>query len=193
MARRLTRPRPPSFRGRRGGACCRRGSSFRFCIARGRCRWCARGRLPCRSLITKYMLDTGPHLRAGRVGGLLRLTEFAIAIGPAMNTALQAAFGELFLDLSAAIGAVGPHVRSRVARIKNIFELLTVVYARVAHHVTTHRFVPAIDADMVLVTEIRAFMLLRPARVLVLLAVLGGLGFPVFRRFAFLDRLVLLP
>jgi putative DNA primase/helicase len=29
-------------------------------------------------------------------------------------------------------GAVGPHVRSRVARIKNIFELLTVVYARVA-------------------------------------------------------------
>ena len=142
-------------------------------------------------LITKYMLDTGAHLRAGRVGGLLRLTEFAIATG-AMNTALQAAFGELFLDLSAAIGAVGSHVRSRVARIKNIFELLTVVYARVAHHLTAHEFVPAIDADMVLVTEIRAFMLLRPARVLVLLAVLSGLGFPVFRRFAFLDRLVLL-
>src|SRR3977135_1338086 len=177
MARPFTDARPASFRGRRGGACCRRGSSFRFCIARGRCRWCARVRLPCRSLITKYMLDTGAHLRAGRVGGLLRLTEFAIAIGPAMNTALQAAFGELFLDLSAAIGAVGPHVRSRVARIKNIFELLTVVYARVAHHVTAHEFVPAIDADMVLVTEIR------PARVLVLLAVLGGLGFPVFRRF----------
>src|SRR3977135_706110 len=35
-------------------------------------------------------------------------------------------------------------------------------------------------------------MLLRPARVLVLLAVLGRLGFPVFRRFAFLDRLVVL-
>src|SRR6266480_2248574 len=136
------------------------------------------------------MLDTGAHLRAGRVGGLLRLTEFAIATGPAMNMALQAAFGELFLDLSAAIGAVGPHVRSRVARIKNIFELLTVVYARVAHHVTALEFVP--DANMVLVTEIRAFMLLRPARVLVLLAVLGALGFPVFRRFAFLDRLVLL-
>jgi 1-deoxyxylulose-5-phosphate synthase len=52
--------------------------------------------------------------------------------------------------------------------------------------------VPAVDADMVLVTEIRAVMLLRPARVLVLLAVLGRLGFPVFRRFAFLDRLVVL-
>src|ERR1700737_1965266 len=47
-------------------------------------------------LITKFMLDTGAHLRAGRVGGLLRLTEFAIAIGPAMNTALQAAFRRAF-------------------------------------------------------------------------------------------------
>src|SRR6202045_4164467 len=117
-------------------------------------------------LITKYMLDAGAHLRARRIGGPLRLTEFAIAIGPAMNAALQAARSELFLDLIAAIGAVGPHVRSRVARIKNIFELLTVVHARVAHHVTAHEFVPAVDADMVLVTEIRAVMLLRPARVL---------------------------
>src|SRR6202047_2371850 len=81
---------------------------------------------------------------------------------------------------------VGPHVRSRVARIKNIFELLTVMHARVAHHVTSHEFVPAVDADMVLVTEIRAVMLLRPARVLVLLVVFGRLGFPVFQRFAFL-------
>jgi len=48
-----------------------------------------------------------------------------------MNAALQPALGELFLDLSAAIGAVGPHVRSRVAPIENIFELLTVVHARV--------------------------------------------------------------
>ena len=72
-----------------------------------------------------------------------------------MNTALRTAFGELFFDLGAAIGAVGPHVRSRVACIENIFELLTVVHARVAHHVTAHEFVPAIDADMVLVPEIR--------------------------------------
>src|ERR1700716_2884376 len=140
-------------------------------------------------LITKHMLDAGPHLRACRIGSLLRLTEFAIAIGPAMNAALQAALGELFLDLIAAIGAVGPHIRSRVARIKNIFKLLTVVHARVAHHVTAHQFVPAVDADVVLVTEIRAFMLLRPARVLVLPAVFGRLGFPVFRRFALIVSL----
>src|SRR3979411_255342 len=106
-----------------------------------------------------------------------------------MNAALQAARSELFLDLIAAIGAVGPHIRSRVARIKNIFELLTVVHARVAHDVTAHEFVPAIDADMVLVTEVRAFMLLRPARVLVLPAVFGRIGFPVFRRFALIVSL----
>ena len=39
-------------------------------------------------LITEYMLDAGAHPRARRIGGLLRLTEFAIAIGPAMNAAL---------------------------------------------------------------------------------------------------------
>ena len=105
-------------------------------------------------LIPKYMFDAGAHFGARRIGGLLRLTEFAIAIGPAMNVALQAALGKLLLDLIAAIGAVGPHVRSRVVRIKNIFELLTIVHARVAHHVTAHEFVPPIDADMVLVTEI---------------------------------------
>jgi hypothetical protein len=37
---------------------------------------------------------------------------------------------------------------------KNIFELLTIVHARVAHRVPAHEFVPPIDADMVLVTEI---------------------------------------
>jgi hypothetical protein len=31
---------------------------------------------------------------------------------------------------------------------------LTFVDARVAHDVTAHQFVPAVDADMVLVTEI---------------------------------------
>ena len=49
---RRTRPRPPSFQDKRSGACCRRGSSFRFCTARERCRWCARS-----LLITEYMLD----------------------------------------------------------------------------------------------------------------------------------------
>ena len=71
-----------------------------------------------------------------------------------MNAALQAALSELFLDLIAAIGAVRPHVRSRVVCIKNIFELLTIAHARVAHRVAAHEFVPPIDADMVLVTEI---------------------------------------
>ena len=74
-------------------------------------------------LIPKYMFDAGAHLRARRIGGLLRLAEFTMAIGPAMNVALQAALSELFLDLIAAIGAVRPHVGSRVVCVKNIFEL----------------------------------------------------------------------
>ena len=44
-----------------------RGSSFQFCITRGRCRWCARARSHGVLLITKYMLDAGafrPKLKA---------------------------------------------------------------------------------------------------------------------------------
>src|ERR1700730_3194898 len=191
VARRFTRPRPPSFQDKRSGAYCRRGRHSDFAPRADDADGAHELGSHAVLLITKYMLDAGAYLRARRIGGLLRLTEFAIALGPAMNAALQAARSELFLDLIAAIGAVGPHVRSCVARIKNIFELLTVVHARVAHHVTAHEFVPAIDADMVLVTEIRAVMLLRPARVLVLLAGRGQLRFPVFRRLAVLGRFVL--
>src|SRR5258708_7254640 len=104
------------------------------------------------------MLDADAYLRARRIGGLLRLTDFAIAIGLAMNAALQAARSELFLDLSATIGADTPKVCC--PHQENIFEPLTVVHACVTHHVTTHEFVQAVDAEMVLVTEIRAFMLL---------------------------------
>src|SRR3979411_2944425 len=64
VARRFTRPRPSSFQDIRSGACCRRGSSFRFCTARGRCRWCARAWLHAVLLITKYMLDAGAPLQA---------------------------------------------------------------------------------------------------------------------------------
>jgi hypothetical protein len=60
VARWFTRPRPPYFQDKRSGARCRRGSSFRFCTARGRCRWCARARLPCRSF------DHQIHARRGR-------------------------------------------------------------------------------------------------------------------------------
>ena len=128
VARRFTRPRPSSFQDIRSGDVVDevRHSDFapRADDADGAH---DPGSHPV-LLITKYMLDAGAHIRARRIGGPLRLTEFVIAIGPAMNAALQAARSELFLDLIAAIGAVGPHVRSRVARIKNIFELLTVVH-----------------------------------------------------------------
>ena len=66
VACRFTRPRPPSFQDIRSGACCRRGSSFRSCTARGRCRWCARSRFPSRSF------DHQIHARRGRAHCMMR-------------------------------------------------------------------------------------------------------------------------
>jgi hypothetical protein len=39
-------------------------------------------------LVAENVLDASAHQRAHFVGGLLRLAEFAISIGPAMNAAL---------------------------------------------------------------------------------------------------------
>jgi hypothetical protein len=67
------------------------------------------------------------------------------------------------------------------------------MHARVAHHITAYELVPAVNADVVLVTIIGALVLLRPARVLVPLAVLRWLLLRAFRCLAFLDGLVFLP
>lgn len=53
------------------------------------------------------------------IGGLVPrpyMGEFSIAAGSAMNPAPQAAFGQLRLDVLAAIGAAGPRVRSHRPR-----------------------------------------------------------------------------
>ena len=109
-----------------------------------------------------------------------------------MNAALQAALGQLFLDLPAAIGAVGPHVAGGVVRVQNIRKLLAVVHGGIAHRIATHELVSAIDTDMDLVAVIGAPMRPGPARVLVLLAVPGGLLVPSRRRLAGFDCLVVI-
>ena len=117
VARRFTRPRRPSFQDKRGGACCRQGSSFRSCTARERCRWCARARLPCRSF------DHQIHARRGRAPSSASYWRPSAphrvrdCDRPCDECGSSGRVSELFLDLIAAIDAVGPHVRSRVARI----------------------------------------------------------------------------
>ena len=44
-------------------------------------------------LIPKDMLDAGAHLRSRRIGGLLRLTKCAIAIGPEPRRVCRRPFG----------------------------------------------------------------------------------------------------
>jgi hypothetical protein len=61
---------------RSSAAWCRRGSSFRSCPARERCRWGGQARLPCRCFDHQRQAQRGAPRR---MGGLLRLT---LAMGP---------------------------------------------------------------------------------------------------------------
>ena len=64
---------------------------------------------------------------------------------------------------------VGPHGAGGVAGVEQVLELLTVVHRGAADSVAPHQLVPPIDADMILVAEVRTPMLLCPARVLAII------------------------
>src|SRR5260370_20785698 len=87
---------------------------------------------------------------------------------------------------------VRPDLLVGVGAIEHIVQLLTVVHGRVGRMPFADQLVRLVHAEMVLVA-VEAFVVpLRPARVLVLLGILGGLLLPSLRRLAGLDRLVLL-
>src|SRR3989337_301889 len=109
-----------------------------------------------------------------------------------MDAALQALGRELGLDLGRAVGAVGPHLLAGGARIQNVVELLAVVRRGVGGSPLADQLVRLVHADVVLVAVEALAVLLGPACVLVFLRIFGGFLLPILRRFASLDRLVLL-
>src|SRR5438067_5517122 len=96
------------------------------------------------------------------------------------------------LNLHRAVGAVRPDPIAGIGEIEHIVQLLTVVHGRVRRIPFADQLVRLVHAEVVLVAEEARIVLLRPARVLVLLGILGGLLLPTARRLAGPDRLVLL-
>src|SRR5262249_46177107 len=143
-------------------------------------------------LVAEYVLDTRAYPRARRVRRLLALRQRTISCGAPVDTALQALRLQARLNLHRAVGAVRPDPLASVGEIEHIVQLLTVVHARVRRIPFADQLVRLVHAEVVLVAEEARIVLLRPARVLVLLGILGGLLLPSLRRLAGLDRLVLL-
>src|SRR4030081_3562127 len=98
-----------------------------------------------------------------------------------MNTALEAAGSKLRLDLGRAIGAVGEHLRRRVALVQEPIQLLAVMDRRIGHLVAPDQLVLGIRIHVVLVPEKTLAVLLRPAHVAILLAQFGRLVVPRLR------------
>src|SRR3954447_17695128 len=128
------------------------------------------------------MLDASADCALGAVRSRLRIRQRMVTAPAPMNTALEPAGLELRLDLGRAVRAVGEHIGRRVAIAQERVERLTVVHRRVGHLVSPDQLVPDVRINVVLVAKEALAVLLRPARVAVLLAQLGGLLLPVRRR-----------
>ena len=90
------------------------------------------------------------------------------------GTAVQTLLLQARLDLDRAVGAVRPHLRAGVGGIEHIGKLLTVMHRRVRRIPFADQLVRLVHPDMVLVAVQALVLPLRPARVLVLLGVLGS-------------------
>src|SRR5436190_9507362 len=121
-----------------------------------------------------------------------RPSQRTITCSAPLDTTLQALLLQARLDLERAVGAVRPDLLAGVGEVENIVQLLTVVHGRVRRIPFADQLVRLVHADMVLVAVEALVVPLRPARVLVLLGILGRLLLPSLRRLAGLDRLVLL-
>ena len=83
-----------------------------------------------------------------------------------------------------------PTRRCHVVRRKQLIKHLAVMHRRVRHPVAPYQFVSTIDADVILVAIVALAVLLRPARLRVLLATLGRHIRPGLGRLVTLDLLV---
>src|SRR5215813_1825621 len=129
-------------------------------------------------LVAEYVLDTRAHPRARRVRRLLALRQRTISCGAPVDTALQALRLQARLNLHRAVGAVRPDPLAGIGEIEHIVQLLTVVHGRVRRIPFADQLVRLVHAEVVLVAVEALVVPLRPARVLVLLGIPGGLLLP---------------
>ena len=162
-----------------GGGCCRRGSEAPILIF-------ARTIPIVRTRRPPGAFSWAPNTCSMRARTVLFL-EFASVSASlsgrlrSLYTAPEAPCLELLLRLCRAVGAVGVDVPRCIAPGQKLVELLAVVLAGIANPVVSDQLVPGIGVHMVLVAEVAAPMLLRPARILVLLPVLRWTLLPVLR------------
>src|SRR5512139_1846795 len=98
--------------------------------------------------------------------------------GAPVDTAPQPHLLEAGLNLDRAIGAVRPDLLTCVGEIEQIAKLPAVVHRRVRRIPLADQLVRVVHADMVLVAVEALVVLLRPARVLILLGILGRVLLP---------------
>nr|CAB76428.1 hypothetical protein [Azotobacter vinelandii] len=123
------------------------------------------------------MFDPGSGTGYAFVSCLVPFTDRLAGLALALDRWPPADQLEPALPGSVVIPAIRPEVPAAVAPVEHIHQMQGVGLAGIAHLHAADQLVPAIHADRQLVAEVRLAVLLRPARLDILLPALGGRPF----------------
>ncbi len=139
----------------------------------------------------KHMFDAHFDLRPLMVDGILVLRKRLIPFSLMENLTAILGFLQGSLGLIGSACTIGPDRCTRIFRVKQHIEYLTIMNRRFGNLVMAYQFVLVVYVDMVLVTIVALAMFPGPARLDILLRSLMRLAIPFRRHFATLYLCVL--
>lgn len=129
----------------------------------------------------KDMFDAGSGAGYALVLCLAPLPYRLASLALALDMRSPADHPEPLLSGLIVIAAIRPEVPAAVVPVEHIHQMPCIGLAGIAHPHAANELVPAIHADRELVAEIRLAVLLRPARLDILLPPFGGRPFDRYR------------
>ena len=112
---------------------------------------------------TKYMFNTATYSRPTPISLLFSGGQFLVPASFTLYMLAKSLFVQLMQRILGAVCRISPDIFTGIARIKQFGKYLAVMDAGISHVVTANKFVPDINADVVLVAKERCAVLLRPA------------------------------
>ncbi|MNZ90506.1 hypothetical protein D3C78_1094710 [compost metagenome] len=127
------------------------------------------------------MFDAGSGAGYALVSCLAPLPDRLAGLALALNMRSPTNHPEPLLPGFVVIAAIRPEVPAAVVPVEHIHQMPGIGLAGIAHPHAADQLVPAIHADREFVAEIRFAVLLRPARLDILLPAFGGRPFDRYR------------
>ena len=104
---------------------------------------------------SKYMFNSATYSCPTSISLLFSCCQFFMPASFTLNMFPKSLFLQLVQRFLRTIGRISPDIFAGIARIKQFGKYLAVMDARISHVVAANKFVPDINADVVLITKER--------------------------------------